>query len=202
DDAVDLVGAEHHQVAGVGPVKGQAGRLQLVEHDLEAAAAGPVVGGGPGPGRDQFGDLARLAAAQVAVLADDQGVEVPGRDLAELTDVLVAAVAGAGDDPGAAAGHDVAALGRAGQPVHEVAEHAHAGGVVAVVDDHPVAVHLEQVEPPRGHLVGGGERAQPGPDGVDVGAGGQGGGGRGHGVGHVHAGPAAEARRHRLGGGD
>src|SRR4029450_11195963 len=109
-------------VAGVGPVKGQAGRLQLVEHDLEAAAAGPVVGGGPAPGRDQSGDLARLAAAQVAVLADDQGVEVPGRALAQLTDVLVAAVAGAGDDPGAPPGDDVAALGRAGQPVDEIAE--------------------------------------------------------------------------------
>jgi len=120
-DAVDPVGAQHHQVARVGPVEGQAGGLQLVQDDLQAAAAGPVAGRRPGPGGDQLGHLARPAAAQVAVLAHDQGVEVPGRDLAQLPDVLVAAVARAGDDPGAPPGHDVAALGLGGQAVDIVA---------------------------------------------------------------------------------
>ena len=85
---------------------------------------------------------------------------------AELAHVLVAAVARGGDDA------DPRRLGRArwsasrrlADPVHEVAEHPHAGRVVAVVDDHVDAVDLDLVEAAGGEVVVGREGAQPLPD--------------------------------------
>ena len=58
-------------------------------------------------------------------------------------------------------------------PVHEVAEHPHAGRVVAVVDDHLHAVDLDLVEPAGGEVVVRRERPQPLPDVVQRGAGGE-----------------------------
>ena len=83
---------------------------------------------------DQLGGVAARPAAVVLVLADDDLVEVAGRHPAELEDVLVAAVAGGGDDADAPAGDRSprAARRRLGQPVDELAERrACAGGLWA-----------------------------------------------------------------------
>ena len=58
---------------------------------------------------DQGRDLAGLAAAQLDVLADDDDVEVLGARAPQLADVVVAAVAGGGDDADPAALADLGA---------------------------------------------------------------------------------------------
>ena len=86
------------------------------------------------------------------------------------------------------------AVGRLHQEVHEFGQAAHAVDVVAVVEDHLVAVDLDLVEAPRRLEERGAERAQALADVVQVGAGGPRGRGRGQRVGHVHARAAAEGR--------
>ena len=88
---------------------------------------------------------------------------------------------------------------RLADPVDEVAEHPHAGRVVAVVDDHVDAVDLDLVEAAGGEVVVGRERAQPLPDVVQRRTRGEGRGGRGQGVLDVHPGPAVERRRQQVG---
>jgi hypothetical protein len=74
--------------------------VDLVEHDVDGAAAdAPAIHRLTYALDDQRRDGAALAAAQRTVLADDHGVEVLGRDLAELADVLVATVARGGRPP-------------------------------------------------------------------------------------------------------
>src|SRR4029079_16336998 len=108
--------------------------------------------------------------------------EVLRRDLPELAHVLVAPVAGRGDDADPRGpGQVVRRLERLADPVHEVAEHLHAGRVVAVVDDHVDAVDLDLVEPAGGEVVVGRERAQALSDVVQRGSGGEGGGRGGQG---------------------
>ena len=117
-----------------------------------------------------------LAAAQLAVLAHDDGVEVLGRDLAELDDVLVAAVAGGRDDGEAAVPHHVGPrVAVDHEPVDEVAHRPHAVRVVAVVDEHRDPADDDLVEPARREVVGRRERTQPLPDVVQRRAGGEGG---------------------------
>src|SRR6185503_21012332 len=67
----------------------------LVDPDRAAAA---VLLGHSYPIRDERRGRARLAPAKVAVLADDDLVERPGRERAVGLHVLVAAVAGHADD--------------------------------------------------------------------------------------------------------
>ena len=100
-----------------------------------------------------------LAAARVAVLPDDDLVEVAGRHPPELAHVLVAPVPRRRHDrdaagspsttprPGAPPLGDVG-----GHALDEVAERLEPGGVVRVVEEHLDAVEVEQVQP-AGRLV-------------------------------------------------
>ena len=83
--------------------------------------------------------------------------------------------------------------------VHEVAEHPHRRGVVAVVDDDRTAVDLDLVQPAGGQVVVGRERPQTLPDVVQRRAGGERRRGRGHRVLHVHHRPAAEGGGQQVG---
>ena len=78
-----LVDAHHDDVAGVGARHAVAHRLDLVEHDLDLAAAHAAL---PHPAADALGDQLggqpALAAAQPLVLAHDDDVEVLGGDRA------------------------------------------------------------------------------------------------------------------------
>jgi hypothetical protein len=89
-----------------------------------------------------------------------------------------------------------------GVPLDELAEHPHAGGVVAVVDDDVDVVDVDLVHPAGGEVVGRGERPQPLTDLVQAGAGGEGCPGRGHGVGDVEHRGATEGRRQQVGPGE
>ena len=152
------------------------------------------------PSVTSVGDVAALPAPQRLVLADDDDVEVLGGDVPELAHVLVAAVAGGGDDADPRGPRQVVGRRqRLADPVDEVAEHPHARGVVAVVDDDVDAVDLDLVEAAGGEVVVRRERAQALPDVVQRRAGGEGGGGRGQRVLHVHPGPAAERRGQQVG---
>ena len=118
----------------------------------------------------------------------------------ELAHVLVAAVAGGGDDADPRRLAELAAgVRRLADPVDEVAERLHAGRVVAVVDDHVDAVDLDLVEAAGGEVVVRREGAQALPDVVQGRTGGERGRGRGQRVLHVHPGPAAERRRQQVG---
>ena len=126
-----------------------------------------------------------------------------GRHRAQLAHVVVAPVAGRGDDADAPVpfqlGAGVAALG---QPVDEVAERAHAVGVVAVVDEDGDTVDVELVEPAGGEVVRRRERAQALPDVVERGAGRERSPGGSHRVGDVEPGLAPERRGQQVGPGE
>ena len=92
-----LVDAEHHEVALVRARHGVAGRLDLVEHDLDLLAARPFGRPGTDALRDELGRLSGLSAPQRRILAYDDDVEVLGRHRAELDHVLVSPVTGRGD---------------------------------------------------------------------------------------------------------
>ena len=104
-----------------------------------------------------------------------------GRDRAVLALVLVAAVARDAEHPDRPSGPrrgpgraDPAGLVHAGSthhPIDEVGQLAHAVDVVAVVDDHPDATDVEQVEPARRLEERRREGAQALADVVQVGAG-------------------------------
>ena len=83
--------------------------------------------------------------------------------------------------------------------VDEVAEHPHAGCVVAVVDDDVDALDLDLVEPAGGEVVVGREGPQTLPDVVQRRARCEGGGCSGERVLHVHQRPTAEGRREQVG---
>ena len=193
-----LVDAEHDDVAGVGPRHAVPHGVDLVEDDLDLAAAHALLADlGLGTLGDEVGRLAGLAAAQALVLADDDDVEVLGRDRAELAHVVVPAVTGRRRSCRSAT-----TLPRSDWPafcaayaLDELTEHRMPGRVVAVVDEDVDVVHVDQVHPAGGEVVAGGEGAQALPDLVQPGAGGEGRTGRSHGVGDVELRGAAEGRR-------
>ena len=156
------------------------------------------------PSATSVGRLAALAAAQRRVLADHDHVEVVGRDRAELDHVLVAPVAGGGDDADPRRLGEVARSQHEPSPslVDEVAEHPHARRVVAVVDDDVDALDLDLVEPAGGEVVVRRERPQALPDVVQRRTGGERGSRGGQRVLHVHQRPAAERRRQQVGPGE
>src|SRR3990170_3644013 len=169
-DIVGVVNTDHHHVAGMPHIEGVARRLELIEHRLDAGAAGPGVHTGAHAPLDQRRRVAARAATGVGVLANDDRVEMVRRDPAQLDDVLVAPVAGGGHHPDAASGDQrLPAAGRGfAEAIHEIAERLDRGGIVGVVHDHAVPVELEHVEPARRHEVAGGEGAQPLADVVEV----------------------------------
>ena len=123
--------------------------------------------------------------------------------------VVVAPVAGDPDDadrpaaPGVAVrgGPDPAGLRlRLGHhPVDEIRELPHPVDVVAVVDHHPDAADVEQVEPARCLEERRRERPEALADVVEVGSRRPGGRRRGQRIRHVHPGPPAERRRDQVG---
>ena len=153
------------------------------------------------------GGLARLAAAQVLVLAHDDLVERRRGDRPVLPLVLVAAVARDPDHPDRAA--DARRLaGRADaprlrlrvehHPFDEVGQLAHAVHVVAVVDDEPDPADVEQVEPAGRLEERRREGPQPLPDVVQVRTRGPRRGGGGQRVRHVHPRLPAERGRDQV----
>ncbi len=78
EDLGRVVDAEHDQVAGPASVQRSPGGLQLVGHDLDVSGPGPGAPGFPHALQDEGSGRAALASSRVAVLADDDVVEVPG----------------------------------------------------------------------------------------------------------------------------
>ena len=86
-----------------------------------------------------------------------------------------------------------------GVALDEVAEHPHAGRVVAVVDEDVDVVDVDEVHAAGGEVVGRRERAQALADVVQRGPGGERRAGRGQGVGDVEPRRAAERRGQQVG---
>ena len=74
-----LLHADHHQVARVGPRHRVPDAGELVEDDLDLLAACALSHRLARSAGHELGDLARCAAAEIAVLAHDQHVEMPSR---------------------------------------------------------------------------------------------------------------------------
>ena len=176
-------------------------RLDLVEDDLDLPAAARPPPSRPGrprrPARPSRRARGRAAGASSRTTTTSKCWAATAPELAH---VVVAPVAGRADHA------DPRGLGRGRLPgllrgvaVDEVAEHPHAGGVVAVVDERRRRCRTStQVHPAGGEVVARREGAQALADVVQRGAGGERRAGRGQRVRDVEPGRAAERRRQQV----
>jgi len=194
-----LVDTHHDQVAGVGPGHDVVDGIDLVEDHLDLAAPGSLGHGLPDAVGDEGGRLARPTATAAVVLADDDHVEVLGGDGSELAHVLVASVAGGADHADPRHVEVGAAVVLLGVALDELTDGAHAGRVVAVVDEDIDVVDVDEVHPAGREVVARREGAQALADVVQRRPGREGGAGRGEGVGDVEPRGAPEGRGKQVG---
>ena len=196
-----MIDADDHHVPLAAQVERVTSRLHLVEHRLDTAGSATLRNPCLHAALHEARCRAAASATVVGVLANDDRVEVVGRDPAQLDDVLVPAVAGGGHHPDPPSGDQrpPSSCRRLGQEIDELAKGSHRWRVVGIVHDHPVAIQLEHVEAPRRHEVAGAEGAQPLADVVQVRAGRPGCPGRGQGVLDVHSGTPLERGRQEVG---
>jgi len=93
-----LVDAQDDEVAGVGTGHAMTYGCQLLQHDLHLTTARRALRHtGANSLRHELGGDPGCTSAQTVVLADDDDVEMVGRNGPELANVVVAAVAGGTD---------------------------------------------------------------------------------------------------------
>ena len=98
----DVVGEHYDEVAVLQQRESAVHGLELIGHDLDF-----VIGQTTGDEAvaNESCDLARLATSEIGVLLDDHVIQ-PGREPAELADILVTAIARRGDHADASPGID------------------------------------------------------------------------------------------------
>src|SRR5438552_10149546 len=93
-----VVDAQDDEISRTGSVERAPGGVHLVEHDLDVPHAMPLAHGLLDALQDERRRLTALASTRVAVLADDDLVEVSGRHTPERPHVIVPPVSSRGHD--------------------------------------------------------------------------------------------------------